>query len=266
MVQANLEGRKTQTRRVNGLELINDDPDRYIWLNEYPQAEIPRPARPYDDRYYYAFTGKNNNSVLTVTHCPYGKPGDILWVRESWKLTGWDYEVDEAVITYTDGKFITHDVPDGGMEWVDAHVWKLESRGILKSVFGTEDDHESDDLRFEFTDKKHPYSPSIHMPKWATRIFLRVKSVQVERLQDIGEQDAIAEGIKHIGNDLEFGATIYPGAWFNNYGPAGYSFLRPVESFRSLWECINGSDSWKANPWVWVIEFERIEKPENWPA
>ena len=84
MVEAILDGRKTKTRRTKGLDFVNEFPDYYKWLDQYEQMDIPRPARKYDDRFYYAFTGKNDNSVLTVLHCPYGKVGDILWVRETW--------------------------------------------------------------------------------------------------------------------------------------------------------------------------------------
>lgn len=94
-----------------------------------------------------------------------------------------------------------------------------------------------------------PWRPSIHMPRWASRITLEITSVRVERLQDISEADALAEGIPSIDT---------PGAWTlpipaNPNLPAIY-----LGAFCKLWESINGPGSWDANPWVWAIEFRRL--------
>lgn len=87
------------------------------------------------------------------------------------------------------------------------------------------------------------WKPSIHMPKEACRLFLKVTNVRVERLQDITEMDAIFEGCMQYEKDTDWMTALY--------------------GFELLWKKINGESSWKSNPWVWVIEFERIEKPEN---
>lgn len=104
------------------------------------------------------------------------------------------------------------------------------------------------------------WKPSIHMPKDAARIWLRINNVRVERLNDISEEDAIKEGIEELKSN---GIPHY-----RNYGKQLVAkefnfFCSPVNSFRSLWESINGENSWNNNPWVWVIEFEGIEKPNN---
>ncbi|MBR7747420.1 hypothetical protein [Undibacterium baiyunense] len=85
---------------------------------------------------------------------------------------------------------------------------------------------------------------SIHMPRWASRITLEITGVRVERLQDISEEDAMSEGA--IG-----GHGAIP-----NYQYAA----TPVEHFKHIWESINGAESWEANPWVWVLEFKRVEQ------
>lgn len=97
------------------------------------------------------------------------------------------------------------------------------------------------------------WKPGIHMPFEAARIFLRLKSIAVERLNDISHADAIAEGIKKSNTNESDGPIIY-----KDYMDKSYFFERPDYSFFSLWESINGKNSLDSNPWVWVIKFERI--------
>ena len=179
MVQAILEGRKTQTRRVvKARSYITDVVDG-----------VP-----------YEMTEDDSQPI----RCPYGQPGDVLWVRETWAST-WD-----------------HDEPMPG------YVYKADG----------------------YAEGETKWRPSIHMPREACRLFLRVKSVRAERLQDITEEDAIAEGIAKTG------AVSYFNAFYKNYLNEGYTDLKPKDSFKSLWQSINGLKSWDANPWVWVVEFE----------
>lgn len=86
--------------------------------------------------------------------------------------------------------------------------------------------------------------PSLFMPRVASRILLEITGVRVERLQDISEEDALAEGVFAWWRETEQAASDHPA---------------PGLIFRDLWESINGSDSWAANPWVWVVEFKRIQ-------
>lgn len=101
------------------------------------------------------------------------------------------------------------------------------------------------------------WRPSIHMPKEACRIFLKVTDVRCERLHEITEQDAIDEGILYYGKGV--GAKTQ----FKNYYDTGGWFQNPIMSFESLWAKINGQASWDANPYVWVISFERCDRPDN---
>lgn len=195
MVQAILDGRKTQTRRVvkNPENYYMDEMLDGLW----PYKSIGNPAK-----------------------CPYGQPGDILWVRETWCYVM---------------LFHAHDLLEGSR---DSNLY------VYKTSF-----HED---WMEYAKEKYGYKwkPSIHMPFAAARIFLRVKNVRVERLQDISERDAVAEGIMNV--------------YIHYY--VGDKFVipkdNPINSFRSLWQSINGSESWEANPWVWVVEFEPISKEE----
>lgn len=96
-----------------------------------------------------------------------------------------------------------------------------------------------------------PWKPSIHMPRWASRILLEIVSVRVERLTDISESDAIAEGIEPVygvWRDYQNQPSV-------NHHPA---WSTAIDSYRSLWESINGTGSWDLNPLVWVIEFKRV--------
>jgi hypothetical protein len=96
------------------------------------------------------------------------------------------------------------------------------------------------------------WKPSIHMPKSAARIWLEIISIKVERLQDITNTDSESEGIKTKKIN---GSEVY-----DDYNcPDSFPFIFPAQSFKSLWSKINGIESWNANPWVWVIEFKRVE-------
>ncbi len=141
--------------------------------------------------------------------CPYGQADDRLWVRETW-CRQWDDE----------------------RGFLD-ECWYRASDPDVVSVDAME---------------KSPWKPSIHMPRWASRITLDIKAVRIERLQDISDQDAAAEGV----------ATWAPGA----LSPHSLN-ADPSDQFRWLWCSINGPDSWDANPWVWVVEFERAKATEK---
>lgn len=193
MVRAILDGRKTQTRRpVKGLALE--------WLQ--PGMFTPE----------YVAAPQNHA-------CPYGQPGDCLWVRETWSPrivhTCYDMGCDceNVWVDYVaggDGRhFDGRDIPD---EWYMPQA-ALKGRHV----------------------------PSLHMPRWASRITLEITGVRVERLNDCSEEDARAEGVGPLRSD---GRT-------ENGGPAS-------DAYADLWESINGAGSWEANPWVWVVEFKRL--------
>lgn len=149
--------------------------------------------------------------------------GDILWVRETF------------------APYVISDFDGSGN---DKCTWIYKADGA-----------ESQDILDCMEDAT--WKPSIHMPKSACRIFLEVVSVKVERLQDITEEDAIAEGIE---SEWDGNAT-----WYKDYVNKNNMLKQaPINSFQSLWNKINGENSWSANPWVWVVEFKRIEKPTTW--
>lgn len=102
------------------------------------------------------------------------------------------------------------------------------------------------------------WGPSIHMPRKASRITLEVTGVRVERVQDISEADAMAEGVERVhGRDVPAAMGVGVETW-RNYEDAESWVMSAGASFMSLWRSINGADSWAANPWVWVVEFKRV--------
>jgi len=131
----------------------------------------------------------------------------------------------------------------GNILWVRENLYQNGELGL--EYFADKNAIDEGIIPFDYGPYGGSYSfrtiPNIHMPKWACRIFLKVKSINLERLQDISEEDAIAEGAIQYESDTDWLTAKY--------------------GFQIIWETINGSDSWNKNPFVWVIEFERIEKP-----
>lgn len=126
-------------------------------------------------------------------------------------------------------------------------LWVRETHFVCDSEFIFKADYESDFYR------NIKWRPSLFMPKEAARIFLKVTNVRVERLQDINAADSVAEGI----SDVKFN-------YHKSINPRVIEMTAQIMAFRDLWDSINDKKNpWESNPWVWVYEFERIEKPEN---
>lgn len=204
MVRAILEGRKTQTRRV-----VKPQPElRWnCWLTDDASIEVCRNEHPKGDDCQREF----------FTRCPFGQPGDRLWVRETWSAR------------------TAHFCGEGGCECCDAYI-KYEADGDERQF--TEDE-----IPPEWSYRRdRERRPSIHMPRWASRITLEITGVRVERLQEISEGDARAEGADPRTAGVEQGEPL----------------KTHRTGFVQLWASINGIDSWFANPWVWVVEFRRV--------
>lgn len=164
--------------------------------------------------------------TLNGSTCPYGQPGDKFWVRETFTVLE-----PEHCLGGMQSRFVYKaDVERGGPDTEQVRQWYIE-RGY-----------------------PYEWKPSIHMPKEAARIWLEITNVRVERLQDISNHDALAEGVEKVHPD-HFGFS------YKDYEEKSIHLncLYPRTSFYTLWTKINGKDSFGANPWVWVIEFKRIE-------
>jgi len=208
MVRAILDGTKSQTRRI-----VKPQPESGCKIGTYTTL---------DSIEWITVDGDGPVDAPNIT-CPYGQPGDRMWVRETWAWYG-DITDHEVVLWRADAEYT------------------LEERG------------------------GQPWRPSIHMPRWASRITLEITGVRVERLQAITEADAKAEGIEriHAGCHSAWKNYLFKGdpkkgqeITDKEHRIVGYK--SPIASYQSLWNSINGPGSWDANPLVWVIEFKRSE-------
>jgi hypothetical protein len=192
MVRAILDGRKTQTRRVMK---VQPWPDSLVTVEHYHPTVINRHGDMQPGKEIFGAHWDDGEFGL---RCPYGPPGDTLWVRETW-------------------------APLPGCVVLNVAFYRADTIATPEDV---------------------RWRPSIHMPRWASRITLRITDIRVERLQDISEDDARAEGCP------------YPAEW------AGKFVDRDETAktwFKSLWNKINGPGAWDESPWVWVISFERAK-------
>lgn len=238
MVRAILDGRKTQTRRLVTPQPAPNAPNDggTVWVRQAEGLHVP-----------YGTVGHLTVREKTGLRCPYGVPGDRLWVRETWYCDHCferDYETTRR--TYV-GRTLTD--AECEAEWRGN-----EATGSL--LFYRADGEAGQ----QFEQLEHPtgriWKPSIHMPRWASRLTLDVTSVRVERLHDISEEDARAEGVERYPEPFTLGWRNYepePSFESISYHPTAR------ESFASLWRSINGAESWESDPWVWAVEFRRME-------
>jgi hypothetical protein len=210
MVRALLEGRKTQTRRI---------------VKPQPAIDGGWEGPP-----EWALFWMENADGLSPEElarlCPYGQPGDLLWVREA-IVQSYPSTMGQS------GEYTSH--------------WGM---GAKYTADGAAPGCDSVGNHFRSR-------PSIHMPRWASRLTLELTEVRVERLQHISEADAIAEGIEPV-----FTGSGERCGWMNyeHKGDGVGYCMNPVDSYASLWRHINGPDSWQANPWVWCIAFRIIQR------
>ena len=208
MVRALLDGSKTQTRRAVKLQVQHDD----SWVGGWKivHKRVTQALLTFNQ-----LGGKPLGSDAAI--CPYGQPGDRLWVRETWL----EDPEDDGTWAYTQyvgckGSPLS-DIP---------RKFQKPEHCIYREGW------DGSDLRWR---------PSIHMPRWASRILLEVVSVRVERLQDIGVEEIEAEGVVTSDADI-----------------MRHGCRARVIDFSRLWDSINGAGAWSANPWVWVVEFKRV--------
>ncbi|HCI9591585.1 TPA: hypothetical protein NQF56_002456 [Klebsiella variicola] len=217
MVRALLDGRKTQTRRPVKFPVHDKNLGCELAGNELA-GELS--------------AGNYLNSA-------FGRPGDCIWVRETWQAI---YDsVDE--FGHVEERTYAPSIPKE-----NDNYWHI----VYAEYFGNESRE----------DRGFPWRPAIHMPRWASRILLEITDVRVERLNAISPEDAESEGLERTnftGFGDEPGLPSYPepDVYFDPLKKQWKEY--PPEAFAGLWESIYGEEGWKSNPWVWVIEFKRVE-------
>lgn len=212
------DGTKTQTRRMNNLEIVNVNPSQWQfagWLSGEYLAPFHR------------------NGVTINIKCPYGVAGDRLWVREAWQEKAWSSkELNQA-------GFLS--APKKPREtYLNQDLYAIHKGGYNRAI-----------------GDPGKWRSSIHMPRWACRTVLEITELRVERLQEISEEDAKAEGVTRIDHGREY----YFSAMRDE--PDHRNWGDPTDAYKELWESIHGKGSWELNPWVWVIEFRKVEEDVN---
>ncbi|HEX6293397.1 MAG TPA: hypothetical protein VFZ66_29720 [Herpetosiphonaceae bacterium] len=220
MVRAILAGTKVQTRRVIA-----------------PQPEVWNEERLHGSPLLFAWKDKVNTPANIAPYCmkrfcPYGEPGDRLWVRETFCIES-NFNIDsDYQPPFDDGRPVKWtESTEYGDYWQQCHYRATDP---TPELVGEDED-----------DPGCRWRPSIHMPRWASRITLEITEIRVQRVRDISGKDALAEGVTlpEMAN-----------------GPAD-----PTAEFAALWDSINEARgySWASNPWVWCISFKRIVQAEQ---
>lgn len=212
MVRAILAGAKTQTRRIANKPVRHPDLG-----NLYAPGALVLEREP---------------QHVIARSCPYGQPSDRLWVKETWRTA-------DALDALSPSAIADKCLGAGySKPWAPLQ-WEADGqRNGAWSGFGPGNGVVVGPGKTRV---------SIHMPRWASRITPEITGVRVERLQDISEADALAEGI-----------VFQPGGGYGLADTTHYHATDPRQSYFSLWEAINGDGSVAANPWVWAVEFRRL--------
>lgn len=228
MVRAILDGKKTQTRRV-----VKPQPVRVaehmMPLEDGGQSAMVKVPDGWRWRDLYGADNGGKFADALAMYGPYGAPGDRLWVREGFALAPSCNDPE----------------PDNSDDW---HVVYRADGDDLPWLSGSGEDA---------TEVPAPWRPSIFMPRWASRITLEIINVRVQRVQDIGEEDARAEGVDgpHYGRWTDMTGAVVP--------PLSETARPWAHSFAVAWREVHRGDdaSWFTNPWVWALTFKRVEQP-----
>lgn len=218
MVLALRDDSKTQTRRI--AKLTTSLPNGKGWTClQKPGTNTVIPL--IDGQWQWSpAAGDDYRPYPNIAeYCPYGVPGDQLWTRESFSCFGSSDSITPPVPRQCQIRYLADRGTAEGGVWVPMPADAKEPKPSLKG------------------------KPSIHMPRWASRDTLELTRVWIERLQDISEEDAMAEGCGYLLANHEY----------LEGNPDQYR-----QCYRILWEQINGPGSWDANPWVWALEFKRL--------
>ena len=229
MIKAILSGSKTQTRRA-----VQPPVKKWGPPTNLAETGIGDYSGRANDPTSWGWPFMDDGGDISLASfadiiCPYGKAGEHLWVREAWHTE------------HKYNKVKPSDLPKTAKFWFDWYMMSTPHSDFVSHFCGL-------DLDAQWA--KGNRRPSIFLPRWASRIILEITDVRVERLQDITEADAVAEGCSAEPCDHVRQSCEDIGCWGNTAkGDYGH-----------LWEQINGDGSWATNPWVWAIEFKRVSQ------
>lgn len=225
MVKAILAGKKTMTRRA--IKSIGNEMHYTQLLGDWALSGSPELK---DDVLIWELQTDVDDSGWFETKCPYGQVGDILWVRETWAIH--------------DLMLKPRKLSTSNQEWFYKKKFEPEMAPHVKYLA-------------DYSKGAWPgaWRPSIHMPRIAARLFLKITDIRVERLQDITETDAKSEGIRAFTKDGELYKYSHTDDFVWSEG-----VRTAKEAFQSLWDGIYSKNGlgWDINPWLWVVEFEVI--------
>jgi hypothetical protein len=227
MVRAILFGEKTQTRRIVKPEPV-----------PIPAEVFKDPKVPAERQFWWpsnvarSMVEVRDMSALS----PYGRAGDRLWVKETHQYADWS---------------------EDGMPWIRYaadYAERFHDSGSIPEAWGEkltdiwEGLSAAENVAIDGKARDRAWRPSIHMPRWASRITLQITSVRVERLETISHRDALAEGVR-----------VWERWEAERAGSIEVNSHDPRDAYAELWESINGRYSWPKNPWVWVVEFTQVQ-------
>jgi hypothetical protein len=216
MVKSILHGKKTQTRRI-----VSPQPTYLPHLAMWGWKQVAGGGSE--------ISWAQDMADPIMEYCPYGQPGDHLWVRESWAM---------RTAVYSDG------IERTSICYAATPKYGIRVPGCLRNVDQMCYLHVSTPLEHHGWGWPIKWRPSIHLPRKYSRITLEITSVRVERLQYISDDDIVAEGIDYM---------------VEKDGSLSTTFNR--QAFATVWDKINGKRNgcaWTNNPWVWVVEFEPL--------
>ena len=225
-----LARKKTQTRRIESQQPVLVDGKTWEWpypTEKRPDGSWKKSKASWADGFKY---------VSMPQFCPYGQPGDRLWVKEIWRVGAWQEDTDRIAVDYKADGYCRP-------EWIEvldeeqfSTLWE-QSTNDARKVYGEME-------RYHWKQGESPcrWRNPRYMPRWASRVELVLLDAGLERLQDISEEDALADG-----------------GWIYAKCPIHKA---PIESYRAVWNVLNAKRGypWESNPWVWRLRFELIDK------
>jgi hypothetical protein len=253
MVRAILAGKKTQTRR-----LVSPQPETsHTWAGLPGYQFRIEMLHGVSGRYglstwaRFKHTIPQNWEISGDYRCPHGNVGSRLWVRESWRVDMWDGENCEIRVQYR--------ADDAVSKWMSFGEWDEDGKIFDRLWMQSSEDAMKAGVPMDAAGRHHwqmgkgptRWRPPMFMFRWASRITLEITDLRMQRLQDISEADALAEGVEFVEGSIKERDT---GNFYD------LDELPPVRRFRHLWNTINAKRNagWSVNPWVWAISFRVV--------